>query len=110
MYMAIRCANCAQYIVGYSVAIEFILSQHAETAVEVPAPAQFDVVAESLRLAGVGERRAKPGAGLDGQVVESRLPVLGILLITPIPVTPAVLSTLLRVVREHPRPLIQSLS
>src|SRR3954447_24683021 len=109
MYMAIRCANCAQYIVGYSVAIEFILSQHAETAVKVPAPAQFDVVAESLRLAGVGERRAKPGAGLDRYVVESRLPISGILLVTTVSITAAILPTLLRMVREHPGPLIQVL-
>ena len=79
-------------------------------AVEVPAPTQFDVVAIGLRLARIGERRAKAGTRLDGNVVESRFSVPGVLFIPTVTVAAAVLPAFLRAVRQHAQALIQSLN
>lgn len=110
MHVAVRCANRAQYVVGNSVPIEFVLNQHPEVTVEIPAATQLDVVAEGLCFGGIRERRAKTGAGLNRYVVKSRLPISRILLVTTVPITAAILPTLLRMVLEHPRLLIQALS
>ena len=101
VHVALGRANRGEHRVRNTGVIEFVLQQRAKMLIEIPAAAELDVVAKGLGTLGIADRRIETSTRFDGQMMETRFTVSGVLLVPAVPIAAAVLAAVLGTIREH---------